>query len=101
METIYTKKDESTIIVQEVKPEEIILEEILPEKEYDYVFLLKQKENIQKQWDEQIEQKNKEILEINERQSKEKIFVEKLILEANKLGIVAKVESVLESTELK
>lgn len=89
MET-FTKKDENTILFQEVKPEVIIPSETLPEKEYDYNFLLKQKDDIQKQWDEQIEQKNKEIVEINERQGKEKAFVEKLIAEADKLGIVAK-----------
>ena len=85
--TTYTKKSTHEIAVVEVVPEKVIPAETLPEKIYDYGFLLKQVADIQSQWDEQLAQKQKEIVEINEQRGKEKAFVEKLITEAKKLGI--------------
>ena len=85
--TTYTKKSEYEIAVVEVIPEKVIPAETLPEKVYDYSFLLDQVVDIQSQWDEQVAQKEKEITEINEQRGKEKAFVEKLIVEAKKLGI--------------
>lgn len=94
METTYTKVDNHTISVIEVKPQEIIHEKVLPAKEYEYSFLLKQRDSIQNQWDEQLAQKNKEIEEINTNRGAEKEKVDNLISEAKKLGIVDKVDVV-------
>lgn len=90
METTYEKKDDNTIIVNEVKLQEIIPEKVLPAKEYDYSFLKKQVLDIQKQWEEQLAQKKNEIDEINIKRAEEIAFVEKLITEADKLGIKIK-----------
>lgn len=89
-ETTFVRKDNNTLIVHEVEPERLIPANFLPAKEYDYAFLLKQRDDIQTQWDEQLAQKDKEIANINEQRSKEKAFVEQLIMEAGKLGIVEK-----------
>ena len=91
-QTIFTKQDNNTIIINEFKPTVIISGYFLPPKRYDYSFLLKQKNDIQNQWDFQISGKYKEIDEINVARSGEMVFVDKLISESNKLGIVAKTE---------
>lgn len=52
IETTFVRKDNNTIIVHEVEPEKLIPANILPAKEYDYAFLLKQRDDIQIQWDE-------------------------------------------------
>lgn len=90
METEYTKKSEHEIGVVEVIPEKIIPAETLPEKVYDYNFLIGQRSSIITQWDEQLAQKQKEIDEINTKRAEEIAFVEKLISEAEKLGITEK-----------
>lgn len=92
----YTKKNENEIAVVEVIPEKIIPAETLPEKVYSYAFLLKQRDDIQTQWDEQLAQKANEIDEINTKRAEEKAFVEKLIAEADKLGVVNKLEASVE-----
>jgi len=96
METKYIKVDNHTIRFIEVQPQEIIPENVLPAVEYEYSFLLKQKDSIQNQWDEQLAQKNKEIEDINVLREAEKVRIDNLILEAKKLGIVDKVDAVPE-----
>jgi hypothetical protein len=92
METKYTKGDYSTLVVEEVIPEKVIPAEVKEAKEYDYTFLKQQKVDIQKQWDEMIAQKNKEIEEINSARQKEMDFVDEMIAKADELGVVAKEE---------
>lgn len=97
-ESQYIKKDDYTITIKEVIPEEIIPEKVLPDRDYNYTFLLKQRDDIQTQWDEQLVAKNKEIDEINQKRQEEKAFVEKLIVEAEKLGISeSTVEPIIET----
>lgn len=95
-ETIYTKEYENTLTVIEIEPAKVIPEKVLPARKYEYGFLLSQRDSIQNQWDEQLAQKAKEIEEINLVRGEEKAFVEKLILEADKLGIIVKQEVVVE-----
>jgi hypothetical protein len=92
METKYTKKDYSTLVVTEVIPEKVIPAVIKEPVEYDYTFLKQQKVDIQKQWDEMIAQKNKEIDEINSARQKEMDFVDEMITKADELGVIAKEE---------
>jgi hypothetical protein len=92
METKYTKKDYSTLVVTEVIPEKVIPAVTKEPVEYDYTFLKQQKVDIQKQWDEMIAQKNKEIDEINSARQKEMDFVDEMITKADELGVVAKEE---------
>lgn len=100
METKYSVKNYSTLVVEEVIPEKIIPAETKPAKEYDYNFLKQQKVDIQKQWDEMLDQKNKEIEEINVARQKEMDFVDEMIAKADELGVVAK-EEVKEVDEVK
>jgi hypothetical protein len=92
METKYTKKENSTLVVQEVIPAQVIPEKLKEPVEYSYEFLKNQKVDIQKQWDEMIAQKNKEIEEINSARQKEMDFVDELLKKADELGVVAKEE---------
>ena len=108
METKYSVKNYSTLVVEEVIPEKVIPAEVKEAKEYDYNFLKQQKVEIQKQWDEMLAQKNKEIEEINSARQKEMDFVDELLKKADELGIVAKevvepveVEEVLEENIIK
>jgi 5-enolpyruvylshikimate-3-phosphate synthase len=87
METKYSIKNYSTLVVEEVIPEKVIPAEVKEAKEYDYTFLIKQKADIQKQWDEMIAQKNKEIEEINAARQKEMDFVDAMIAKADELGV--------------
>ena len=73
-----------TAVIPEVPAKE------LPPVMYEYSFLLKQKVDIQKQWDEQIAQKNKEIDDINLARQAEIDEVSALISGADNLKIVAK-----------
>lgn len=91
METQYIKKDYSTLIVKEVVPQQIIPEQIKEDKEYSYNFLIKQKEDIQKQWDEQVAQKNKEIEDINIARQKELDEVKELLFKCEEVGITGEV----------
>jgi hypothetical protein len=91
----YTKVNSGTISVVETVPQEIVAAKVLPAKQFSYDFLLKQRDEIQKQWDAQVAQKQAEIVEINARQAKELAFVNKLIAEANKLGVTNAVEAAL------
>lgn len=84
---IYTKKDDNTLTVVEVILEKTIPKETKPAKDFNYSFLLKQVIEIQKQWDEQLAQKQAEITKINTKRQEEKDFVEKLIAKAVKLGL--------------
>jgi predicted lactoylglutathione lyase len=81
----YTKKDETTLLV--TKPIENI-EKPAETQEYKLSFLKEQVLSITKQRDEMIALKEKELAE-----------VEKLIVEAEKLGIVEKEEVVEEIIE--
>jgi len=90
METKYSIKNYSTLVVEEVVPEKVIPAETKPAKEYDYNFLKQQKISIQKQWDEMIAQKNKEIEEINSARQKEMDIVDDLLKKSDELGVVAK-----------
>jgi hypothetical protein len=90
METKYSIKNYSTLVVEEVVPEKVIPAETKPAKEYDYNFLKQQKVEIQKQWDEMLAQKNKEIEEINVARQKEMDFVDELLKKSDELGVVAK-----------
>ena len=92
METKYSIKNYSTLVVEEVVPEKVIPAETKPAKEYDYNFLKQQKINIQKQWDEMIAQKNKEIEKINVARQKEMDIVDDLLKKSDELGVVAKEE---------
>ena len=92
METKYSIKNYSTLVVEEVVPEKVIPEVVKEAVEYDYSFLKQQKVDIQKQWDEMIVQKNKEIDEINVARQKEMDFVDEMIAKADELGVVAKKE---------
>ncbi len=76
----YEKIDEQRLSVVEMKPAEV-----LPAKTYDYGFLKQQLINIQEQKDRDNALRDAEIAE-----------VEKLIVEADKLGIIEKVEAVIE-----
>jgi len=106
--TKYSVKNYSTLVVEEIIPEKVIPAEVKEAKEYDYNFLKQQKVEIQKQWDEMLAQKNKEIEEINSARQKEMDFVDELLKKADELGIVAKevvepveVEEVLEENIIK
>jgi hypothetical protein len=92
METKYSVKNYSTLVVEEVIPEKIIPAVTKEPVEYDYDFLKKQKVDIQKQWDDMLAQKNKEIDEINVARQKEMDFVDEMIAKADELGVVAKEE---------
>jgi cbb3-type cytochrome oxidase cytochrome c subunit len=92
METKYSVKNYSTLVVEEVIPEKVIPAEVKPAVEYDYNFLKQQKIDIQKQWDEMIAQKNNEIDEINSARQKEMDFVDEMIAKAEELGITEAVE---------
>ena len=92
METKYSIKNYSTLVVEEVVPEKVIPAETKPAKEYDYNFLKQQKISIQKQWDEMIAQKNKEIEKINVARQKEMDIVDDLLKKSDELGVVAKEE---------
>ena len=91
-QTKYSVKNYSTLVVEEFIPEKVIQAEVKEAKEYDYNFLKQQKVDIQKQWDEMIAQKNKEIEEINSARQKEMDFVDEMIAKADELGVVAKEE---------
>ena len=91
-QTKYSVKNYSTLVVEEVIPEKVIPAEVKEAKEYDYTFLKQQKVDIQKQWDEMLAQKNKEIEEINSARQKEMDFVDEMIAKADELGVVAKEE---------
>ena len=85
MAKTFEKKDEYTLIVTKPKlVEEPSVTETI-KQEYDYGFLLKQKEAITKQRDEMITIKEKELTE-----------VEDLITEADKLGIIEETKEVKE-----
>ena len=88
--TKFSIKNYSTLVVEEIIPEKIIPAETKSAVEYEYSFLLKQKEDIQKQWDEMVAQKNKEIEDINVARQKELDFVNEMIAKADELGVVAK-----------
>lgn len=96
METKYSIKNYSKLVVEEVIPEKIIPEEVKEAKEYDYTFLIKQKADIQKQWDEMIAQKNKEIEDINATRQKEMDFVDVMIAKADELGVKENVNPIKE-----
>jgi PAB1-binding protein PBP1 len=99
--TKYSVKDYSTLVVEEIIPEKVIPAEVKEAKEYDYSFLKQQKVDIQKQWDEMIASKNKEIDEINSARQKEMDFVDELLKKSDELGVVAKeVEPVEEVKEV-
>ena len=100
METKYTKKDANTLIVEEVVPQQVIPEKVKDSVEYTYGFLLKQKADIQKQWNEMIAQKNAEIDGINAARQKELDFVNELIVKADELGITNEVKPIEDKIEL-
>lgn len=91
----YKKVSEYEIEIVETKSQEIIPEKVLPAKVYDYGFLLKQKIDIRSQWNKQLVQKQKEVDEINAKRGEEMAMVEKLIAEANRLGITENPKSVI------
>jgi hypothetical protein len=96
METKYTKKENSTLVVQEVIPAQVIPEKLKEPVEYSYDFLKQQKVDIQKQWDEMLAQKNKEIEEINSARQKEMDFVDEMIAQADLLGITEEIKPIEE-----
>ena len=96
METKYTKKENSTLVVQEVIPAQVIPEKLKEPVEYSYDFLKQQKIDIQKQWDEMLAQKNKEIEEINSARQKEMDFVDEMIAQADLLGITEEIKPIEE-----
>ena len=83
-----TKLNDNSISV--IKEVDAIPAKELPPVTYDYDFLLNQKESIQKQWDEMVAQKNKEIDDINTARKAELDEVVALLSEADKLEVVAK-----------
>ena len=80
----YTKKDEYTLQVEQPKMVEKPSDIETEIRTYDYDFLLNQKEAITKQRNEIIALKEKELAE-----------VENLITEAQKLGIMERIEKVI------
>jgi len=84
MDTIkkVVKIDDNTISV--IKETAMVEAKDLPPVIYEYGFLLKQKDDIQKQWDEQLKT-------INDARQAEMDEVDALIAEADKLQVVAKV----------
>ena len=90
MQTQYEKKDDSTLVVTTVVPEQVIPETELPSVEYDYDALLKQKESLQAHWDDELRLLTEKVAAINVERQTDMDEVDALIAKAKELGITSK-----------